>query len=134
MSQVSQEIKDSTKIKKEIAQDIEIFRQRYQVLEPGASCDSCRKVLQTRKFYVFPCGHSFHTDCLIKEILRSTDFNLKSKIENFQRKLTRSRNSVNVEELDKLLSAKCCLCSDIKINIIDEPFTEDYTEAARWAI
>lgn len=134
MSQVSQEIKDSTKIKKEIAQDIKIFRQRYQVLEPGASCDSCRKVLQTRKFYVFPCGHSFHTDCLIKEILRSTDFNLKSKIENFQRKLTRSRNSVNVEELDKLLSTKCCLCSDIKINIIDEPFTEDYTEAARWAI
>lgn len=134
MLQISQEIKNSIKIKKEIVEDIESLKQRYQVLEPGASCDCCGQVLQTRKFFVFPCGHNFHTDCLIKEILDSTDFTLKSKIETFQKGLSNKKAPVDAKELDKLLSSKCCLCSDIKINTIDEPLIENEAEAAAWAI
>ncbi|AAS54335.1 AGL156Wp [Eremothecium gossypii ATCC 10895] len=123
MSHIFQEISDSIKIKREIRQDIELFNKRRQALQPGAGCDSCREVLQTRKFFVFPCGHNFHTDCMIKEIIQSNDFNLRSQIESFQRKLAR-KQPVDADKLDHLLSTKCCLCSDLKINTIDEPLPD----------
>ncbi|CEP61392.1 tethering complex subunit PEP3 LALA0_S03e01838g [Lachancea lanzarotensis] len=136
MIHVTQEIKESIKIKKEIVEDIELLKTRYQALEPGASCDVCRKVLQTRKFYVFPCGHSFHTDCLMKEILQSSDYALRNKIEVFQRATMKNRvkDLVALEELDKLLSTKCCFCSDIKINSIDEPLAVNEIEQEAWNI
>ncbi|SCV05350.1 LANO_0H05556g1_1 [Lachancea nothofagi CBS 11611] len=134
MTQVSQEIQDSIKIKKEIAEDIELLKTRFQILEPGVSCNVCEEVLQTRKFYVFPCGHSFHTDCLMREILKSTDYALRNKIEAFQRAASRSKAAVDKGELDQLLSAKCCFCSDIKINSIDEPLDYEETERQAWNV
>ncbi|SCU89656.1 LAFA_0E19812g1_1 [Lachancea sp. 'fantastica'] len=136
MTQVTQGIKESIKIKKEIVEDIELLKTRYQTLKPGASCGVCCKVLQTRKFYVFPCGHSFHTDCLMKEILNSSDYALRNKIEAFQRAAMKNRvkETVGLEELDKLLSTKCCFCSDIRINSIDEPLEINETEREAWRI
>ncbi|CUS24068.1 LAQU0S13e02564g1_1 [Lachancea quebecensis] len=134
MAHVSHEIENSIKIKKEIVEDIETLKARFQLVEPGASCDCCGRVLQTRKFYVFPCGHSFHTDCLVREILKSTDHALRSKIESIQRSATKGMTSVNLKELDRLLSTKCCLCSDIKINSIDEPLEFDESERQAWEI
>lgn len=134
MAHVSHEIENSIKIKREIVEDIESLRARFQTLEPGASCNCCDRVLQTRKFYVFPCGHSFHTDCLVREILKSTDHALRSKIETIQRSATKGMTSDNLKELDRLLSTKCCLCSDIKINSIDEPLESDENERHAWEI
>lgn len=134
MYQISEQIKQSMVIKREILKDIDRFKERYAILEPGASCDSCRKILQTRKFLAFPCGHCFHTDCLIRAILNSNDYNLKSKIESFQRKMAKDRNSVKAEDLESLLVTKCCLCSDININTIDEPLDVDEEESERWQI
>ncbi|SCV00754.1 LAME_0G11782g1_1 [Lachancea meyersii CBS 8951] len=135
MIHITHEIKESIKIKKEIAEDIELLKTRYQTLEPGASCGVCGEILQTRKFYVFPCGHSFHTDCLMKEILKSTDYSLRNKIEAFQRAAAKEpKGSADLKELDRLLSTKCCFCSDIKINSIDEPLDLSETERQAWCI
>lgn len=134
MSQISEHIKQSLEMKKDIQKDIEAFRERYNILEPGVLCSSCEKILQTRKFLVFPCGHCFHTDCLIKAILNSNDYNLRSEIENFQRRLAKNKKSVKAEELESLITTKCCLCSDININSIDEPIDMSETEAAKWLV
>ncbi|AMD19006.1 HBR105Wp [Eremothecium sinecaudum] len=137
MTHIYQEINNCIKIKKEIRQDIDLFSKRHKLLKPGVSCDICRHILTTRKFFVFPCGHNFHTDCIIKEIIKSNNFNMRSKIESFQKTLLRTgKHSMNVAELDKLLSAKCCLCSDIKINTIDEPLQDENEEeeAAAWEV
>lgn len=134
MSHIAEQIQHSMHTKKEIVKDIDLFKERFTILEPGASCSSCRKVLQTRKFLVFPCGHCFHTDCLIKAILDSNDYNLKSKIENFQRRLAKNRKSVKTEELESLITTKCCLCSDININTIDEPIEMNGKEVEKWLI
>jgi hypothetical protein len=32
------------------------------------TCVRCEAGLMTRQFYVFPCGHGFHADCLIKQV------------------------------------------------------------------
>ncbi|SCU93961.1 LADA_0G05776g1_1 [Lachancea dasiensis] len=134
MGRVSQEIQDSIKIKKEIAEDIESLKARYQTLEPGSSCAACGELLQTRKYYVFPCGHAFHTDCLMREILNSTDYSLRNKIESLQRSSAKIKSATAMRDLDSVLSTKCCFCSDIKINSIDEPLELKQAEKEAWAL
>ncbi|SCV04626.1 LAMI_0H17634g1_1 [Lachancea mirantina] len=134
MAATSESIKSTIKIKKEITDDIQALNDQYRVLEPGASCDSCRMVLQTRKFFVFPCGHCFHRDCLIKEIMQSAELTLKSKLESMQKALVRQPTSAKVAELDEMLSTKCCLCSVIKINTIDEPLISKAGSLEAWKV
>lgn len=134
VTKLSQNIRDSLKIKNEIKNDILLFKDRYEALEPGVSCSYCSKPLQTRKFFVYPCGHSINTDCIIKIIMSSNQFTLKVKIQNMQKQLSRDKNSVKPEELDKLLSAQCPLCSEITLNSIDEPWDLDQNTAAKWKL
>ncbi|CDO94018.1 unnamed protein product [Kluyveromyces dobzhanskii CBS 2104] len=134
ITKLSQEIRDSLKIKKEIKNDIVLFKNRYENLKPGASCSYCSRPLQTRKFFVYPCGHSINTDCIIKIIMGSNEYALKMKIQNMQKKLLRDKNLVSPEELEELLSAQCPLCSEISINNIDEPWEVDEDNAVKWKI
>lgn len=41
---------------------------RYAFVKSGDKCSSCGFPLMTRGFYVFPCGHKFHNDCLVSEV------------------------------------------------------------------
>lgn len=131
---ISEDMTTSIKIKKGILCDITKFKERYQILEPGVSCDSCKKPLQNRKFLVFPCNHCFHTDCLIKMILKSDDYLLKSKIESFQKEIIRGKMTSEPDQLERLICTKCCLCSDININSIDRPLLVNEVIAAKWNI
>lgn len=132
MLQLSNDIKRSLQIKNDIRKDIELFKERYQILEPGTSCNYCHKLLQSRKFLVFPCSHSFHIDCMIKMIKNSNDFILKNKIDTLQRKLNKDKTLLKSNELEDLITAKCSLCSDININSIDELPTIQQTEIDKW--
>ncbi|KAG0672852.1 hypothetical protein C6P42_003099, partial [Pichia californica] len=98
----------------------------FQIIEPFESCQLCHKILAIRKFIVFPCSHSFHQDCLVKNILESNDYKTKNSIYKLQKKtLMNNKNPAAMEELkleiDQLLCKSCCLCSNMKINEIDEP-------------
>ncbi|KAH7104620.1 Pep3/Vps18/deep orange family-domain-containing protein [Auriculariales sp. MPI-PUGE-AT-0066] len=48
-----------------IKQDIEALSRRAIGVDSGERCARCAFALLTRQFYVFPCQHSFHADCLI---------------------------------------------------------------------
>ncbi|CCF59618.1 hypothetical protein KAFR_0H02090 [Kazachstania africana CBS 2517] len=124
MKSIATDIEKTNNLKKLISSDIkELNTRTYQIMEPGNSCKSCDKLLQNRKFLVFPCKHCFHTDCLIRLILNSNDFQLKSQIQNFQQKLSKKSDVKNkrqdLSELESILTKKCVLCSDININTID---------------
>ncbi|CCE62215.1 hypothetical protein TPHA_0C00580 [Tetrapisispora phaffii CBS 4417] len=140
MSQITQNIKSSMIMKEELLQDMEYFQERYMTLEPGVSCDVCQKILQDQRFYVFPCSHNFHERCIKDSILDSNEIILKSKIENIERKLNRENNKVRKmtlnKEMNKLLSTKCCLCSDININKIESYVLDmnNTEESMKWII
>lgn len=70
-----------------IRQDIQSIRQKSIVVSPSDLCSKCRFRLMTRRFYVFPCMHKFHSDCLYQS---SLFFLLPSK-------------QKRIEELEKLL-------------------------------
>ncbi|CDK28220.1 unnamed protein product [Kuraishia capsulata CBS 1993] len=138
LRQISQEMDESMRTSDKINKQIVEFKKtKFQILEPTESCSICHKILITRKFFIFPCNHSFHQDCLVRNILDSNDYKLKNKIYILQKKLKSHENGESKKslqkEIDEALTTKCCLCSDIKISSIDEPFIKGSdTEAMSW--
>lgn len=59
------EMVEATKSAEAIKKDIANLNNRFVTLEPGERCSHCSYPLFTRQFYVFPCQHTFHADCLI---------------------------------------------------------------------
>lgn len=135
MTNMNKEIKNSIKLKQIITEQMKAFNERYEMLEPSDSCDSCHKLLTIRKFVVFPCDHCFHCDCLIKMIYNSNDIVLKNQIEALQRKiLNNKKNQELLVKLEELMTTKCCLCSDITINTIDESLDIAPAQSEKWAL
>ena len=59
------EMDDTTKNAEAIKQDIKALRNRFIVIDAGERCTVCGLPLLSRQFYVFPCQHTFHANCLI---------------------------------------------------------------------
>ncbi|GAV27207.1 hypothetical protein PMKS-000671 [Pichia membranifaciens] len=127
MNKAAVEMDNTLNESDKINQKIKDFQtSNFQIIEPFESCQLCHKILAIRKFIVFPCSHAFHQDCLVKNILESNDYKAKNSIYKIQKKiLMNNKNPSVIEdlkvEIDHLLSKSCCLCSDMKINELDEP-------------
>ena len=59
------EMDETTRNAEAIKADIKALRNRFVVLDAGERCNVCGFSLLLRQFYVFPCQHTFHVDCLI---------------------------------------------------------------------
>lgn len=121
ISELNREMEDSVHTASNVKQQINKFEKRYALIEPGEGCAICEFPLATRRFYVFPCQHAFHYDCLLDSIKKTADYGIKQKIAEAQK----SSTSNNIKELpslvDEILSEKCILCGEGKIDSIDVP-------------
>ncbi|KAK4050478.1 tethering complex subunit [Microbotryomycetes sp. JL221] len=70
IDRLKKEMDDATQSAEEIKRDIGELRNRFVVVDANDKCASCVRQLLTRQFYVFPCQHSFHADCLIDEVTK----------------------------------------------------------------
>ena len=59
------EMDEATASADSIKRDIEGLANRFVTVEQSDKCWKCGMGLITRQFYVFPCQHVFHADCLI---------------------------------------------------------------------
>lgn len=59
------EMDEATHNAEAIKQDIAALQKRFIAVDAQERCSSCALALMTRQFYVFPCHHTFHADCLI---------------------------------------------------------------------
>lgn len=59
------EMDEATRTAESIKQDIVGLRNRFITIDSAEPCSSCSRQLVLRQFYVFPCRHCFHADCLI---------------------------------------------------------------------
>jgi vacuolar protein sorting-associated protein 18 len=71
------EMDEATQSAESIKADIAGLKNRFVTVEQGERCSTCELPLLTRQFYVFPCQHTFHADCLIGQVSYSVDFTVK---------------------------------------------------------
>lgn len=127
MASLSLQMSDSIDQSNKISKQIKDFKgETFQIIEPYESCMICQKILTTRKFIVFPCYHSFHQDCLATAIMESNDYKLKTELYSLQKRIAQAKGDKQKltelkEESSTVLSKKCPLCTDIKINEIEQP-------------
>ena len=68
IDELKSEMDEATKSADLIRQDIKDLRNKYGIVEVTKTCDICKYNLLTREFYIFPCQHMFHADCLVSEV------------------------------------------------------------------
>lgn len=172
---LKQEMNDATRGADNIRNDISALAQRYAIVERDEDCGVCRrKILNSASdfgvsrgyasvgpmapLYVFPCGHTFHAQCLIAHVTRCTDREQAEYILDLQKQLTllgsemrKDSNGVltdhepipSVSQVDKLRSelddavaGECPFCGELMIKEISMPFilpTEEQ-EVNSWQI
>ncbi|KAI0094977.1 Pep3/Vps18/deep orange family-domain-containing protein [Irpex rosettiformis] len=59
------EMDETTRNAEAIKQDIAALEKRFVTIDADEKCTVCHQTLLTRQFYVFPCHHTFHADCLV---------------------------------------------------------------------
>ena len=92
-------------------------KRKFELIHSNLKCHKCGNPITENKFFLYPCGHIFDVDCLVKILV---DFeersvpndeikgrvkavkNLSNKIVNMQKKKTEGRKSVIMDELTKI--------------------------------
>ncbi|KAM7275887.1 hypothetical protein ACFE04_017753 [Oxalis oulophora] len=170
---LKQEMNDATHGADNIRNDISALAQRYAVIDRDEDCGVChRKILTTgdyrmaqgytsvgpmSPFYVFPCGHAFHSHCLIAHVTQRTNETQAETILDLQKQLTLMGNEtrrdtnggINDEpitsissvdklrsQLDDAIASECPFCGDLMIREISLPFIlpEEARQVSSWEI
>ncbi|KAK2427383.1 vacuolar sorting protein [Trifolium repens] len=161
IEQLKEEMNDTTHGADNIRNDISALAQRCTVIDRDEECGVCRrKILNTGRefglgrgytsvgqmapFYVFPCGHAFHAQCLIAHVTRCTVETHAEYILDLQKQLTlissearrESNGNLTLEgsipsmtsvdklrsQLDDAIASECPFCGDLMIREISLPF------------
>ncbi|KAI5290936.1 hypothetical protein KEM54_006948 [Ascosphaera aggregata] len=107
-----QEMDDSARSAEQIRNDIAALNSRYVIVEPGEKCWICFMPLLSRQFFVFPCQHAFHSDCLGKKVLDAAGKGKRRHIKDLQAEMNCNTISADqkeqvIEELDGIIAEAC---------------------------
>lgn len=107
---LKKEMDESEQTATNIKTDIEALNHRYAIVEPGEKCYVCTLPLLSRQFFVFPCQHAFHSDCLGKKVMEQAGAGKSKRIRELQALVTRGaemgpRREKAIFELDSLIAA-----------------------------
>ena len=136
---LKQEMDLSQHTSEQIKAEIAALDNRYAIVEPGERCWICTLPVLSRQFFVFPCQHAFHSDCLGKRVLESSGTSKRKHIKDLQSRVNQGlsvgpQRQKLIQELDGLVAEQCVLCGDVGIKQIDEPFVRETDDAREWAI
>lgn len=104
------EMDESSQTAANIKVDIAALEHRYAIVEPGEKCYACGLPLLSRQFFVFPCQHAFHSDCLGRRVLEQAGPAKAKRIRECQVQVSKglvsgARREAMVAELDSLVAS-----------------------------
>jgi len=138
IDQLKKEMDNSARTADNIRHDISLLDRRYAIIEPGERCYVCQYPLLSRQFFVFPCQHAFHTDCLAGQLVKQGGLGINTKLLGLQNDIQKvggpAEREKLVEEFDNIVASACILCSDFAIKLIDEPFVLESDDKTEWAV
>ncbi|KIO30783.1 hypothetical protein M407DRAFT_14242 [Tulasnella calospora MUT 4182] len=127
---------EATKSAEAIKNDIKNLQNRFVTLEASEKCSICGLNLLTRQFYVFPCQHCFHADCLIgqvKEYLPAPALRRLITLQNNLKTDAEAKAEKIRDELDDMLASSCPLCEGVVVGL-DKPFIAPGEVDDSWAL
>ena len=65
---LKQEMEKFTLSAEQIRKEIRGLKTRHGDLRGDQMCELCDQAILSRVFYLFPCSHAFHADCLLTEV------------------------------------------------------------------
>ncbi|XP_061377233.1 vacuolar protein sorting-associated protein 18 homolog [Danaus plexippus] len=139
IEELKAEMEDATKSAEYVRSEIQSFRGRSALVCSSDTCCVCSLALLLRPFYLFPCSHRFHSDCLRTEILPVLAPARRNKLTDLQKQLTLLSNielstvtssglplrEVLKNEIDDIVASECLYCGEYMITCIDRPFIAD---------
>ncbi len=132
-----------------ITNELDSMKKRGFSVSSIQRCEYCIKPLFSRQFYLFPCSHGFHTDCLVKRChshqhldaeqlatVKSLEVEIQELSTSMGNKGVSSRLEYLQNELDSYVAADCPLCGYVMIRSLDIPLIGegDVAEAQSWAL
>jgi hypothetical protein len=107
---LKKEMDESSQTAANIKMDIAALDHRYAIVEPGEKCYECGLPLLSRQFFVFPCQHAFHSDCLGKKVLEQAGVSKSKRIKECQVQITKglvsgAKRDAMIAELDSLVAS-----------------------------
>lgn len=111
IDQLKKEMDESARTASNIRNDIASLDRRYAIVEPGERCYVCQYPLLSRQFFVFPCQHAFHSDCLTGEVVKHSGVGKARRVKGLQEAVqggitTGKRRDGKVEEFDALIASE----------------------------
>ncbi|CAM6102948.1 unnamed protein product [Calypogeia fissa] len=182
IEELKREMNDATLGADNIRQDINSLTQRYAIVNQNEDCGICgKRILLTNKkwgvrpvaqnytsgmapFYVFPCEHSFHAECLTDYVMKHSDKLESKRIAELCnrwaamtteaslqtcRKMTNGKYDGQIPadgqiqpvdqvraQLDDAVGGECPFCGELMVREISQLFisTEESDLMASWAI
>lgn len=104
------EMDESSLTAANIKVDIAALDRRYAIVEPGEKCYACGLPLLSRQFFVFPCQHAFHSDCLGRRVLEQSGEAKAKRIRQCQVQISKGlvsgeKRDAMIAELDALVAS-----------------------------
>ncbi|PVI07680.1 hypothetical protein DM02DRAFT_512035 [Periconia macrospinosa] len=135
IDELKKEMDESEETAAHIKTDIKALEQRYAIVEPGERCYVCGLPLLARQFFVFPCQHAFHSDCLAKRVVELAGIARGKRIAELQTEVSKGtsvgpKKEKAIRELDALVGSSC----EMAVKLIDEPFITATDDKEEWAL
>lgn len=133
------EMEEATKSSEQVREAIQTFRNRHTTIKSDDVCNICEKTLLIRPFYIFPCLHRFHMDCLLAELIPTLGPRKQAKLDELHKQLNAvpsnlqdnvsTASGVSVKdiqgEIDNIVASECLYCGESMIRNIDTLFIDE---------
>lgn len=121
------EMREATKLAESIRRDIERLKEIKVISNHDKTCELCRHSIYSRAFYVFPCEHSYHQNCLADEMrAHIKDERIQRRIQQIQEVIREAKTKPQQEEESTASSIFRALYQPLQtFNQANEDKTED---------
>ena len=68
IDELKEEMDHYTSSAEQVRVEIRGLKTRHGELRGDQVCELCDQAILSRVFYLFPCSHAFHADCLVAEV------------------------------------------------------------------
>ena len=69
IDELKEEMDHYTSFAEQVRVEIRGLKTRHGELRGDQVCELCDQAILSRVFYLFPCSHAFHADCLVAEVV-----------------------------------------------------------------